>query len=163
MEQSLPLAEKETVNSESVKSPSRAGEEINWQVRSSGGTKGTSTNYIVNGTISQTATDEGSSTNYIVNHGYWQEFVTAGPCDCEPGEADGTPPINILDIVYIINYKYKEGPAPVPYALCSADARCEDCIVNILDIVYIINYKYKEGPPPCTCEEWMTTCGPLQK
>lgn len=30
----------------------------------------------------------------------------AGDC----GDVDGNPPVNILDIVYLINYKYKDGP-----------------------------------------------------
>ena len=50
--------------------------------------------------------------------------------------------INILDIVYLINYKYKEGPAPDP--LESADVN-RDNELNILDIVYLINYLYKNG------------------
>ncbi|MCP4703884.1 MAG: hypothetical protein GY865_04680 [candidate division Zixibacteria bacterium] len=84
-------------------------------------------------------------------------------CDCEPGEVNGVPDINILDIVYLINYKYKGGPAPGPYELCSGDPNC-DCNVDILDIVLLINYKYKNGPPPCSCEEWITACGgPLRK
>ncbi|HHI03468.1 MAG TPA: hypothetical protein ENL22_08100 [candidate division Zixibacteria bacterium] len=86
-----------------------------------------------------------------------QAFLIGGPCDCVPGEADGTPPINILDIVWLINYKYKEGPAPTPYELCSGDANC-DCLVNILDIVYLINYKYKLGPAPCTCGNFIANC-----
>jgi hypothetical protein len=138
----------------------RAGEEINWQVLSSGGTKGISTNYILNGTVSQTAVDEGLSTNYIIRHGFWQDFgEEIIVCDCEPGEADGIPPINILDIVYLINYKYKGGPIPTPYEFCNGDPNC-DCDVNILDIVYVINYKYKSGSAPCTCEDWLTACGP---
>jgi hypothetical protein len=83
-------------------------------------------------------------------------------CDCEPGEADGTPPVNILDIVYLINYKYKGGPDPTPYEFCNGDPTC-DCEVNILDIVYVINYKYKNGPDPCVCEDWTAQCGSLQK
>ncbi len=31
----------------------------------------------------------------------------------EAGDADGIPPVNILDIVYLINYKYKSGPEPL--------------------------------------------------
>lgn len=82
---------------------------------------------------------------------------------CEPGEADGIPPINILDIVYILNYKYKEGPAPIPYALCSGDPN-KDCLVNILDPVYLLSYKYKGGPAPATSEEWVLECGlPIRK
>jgi len=80
-------------------------------------------------------------------------------CDCEPGNANGDGVINILDIVYLINYKYKSGPAPIPYAICSGDAN-GDCVVNILDIVYLINYKYKSGPAPGTCEAWLSACGP---
>ena len=53
-----------------------------------------------------------------------------------------------MDIVYIINYKYKEGPAPDP--VNRADVNC-DGYVNILDIVYLQNYKYKGGPDPCPC------------
>jgi len=61
------------------------------------------------------------------------------------GDFDGQPEINILDIVYLINYKYKEGPAPI--SLESADVN-HDTNVDILDIVYLINYKYKNGPEP---------------
>jgi len=85
--------------------------------------------------------------------------IIGGECDCEPGEVNETPPINILDIVALINYKYKGGAAPAPYALCNGDPNC-DCVVNILDIVLLINYKYKGGTAPCTCEDWLTACGP---
>jgi len=53
--------------------------------------------------------------------------------------------VNIVDIIKLINYKYKEGSAPVP--LKSADVN-HDGVVNLLDIVFLINYKYKEGPEP---------------
>ncbi len=61
------------------------------------------------------------------------------------GDTDGNKLVNILDIVYLINYKYKSGTAPDP--LESADVNNDD-LVNILDIVYLINYKYKDGPDP---------------
>ncbi|MFH2036296.1 MAG: thrombospondin type 3 repeat-containing protein [Candidatus Zixiibacteriota bacterium] len=80
-------------------------------------------------------------------------------CDCIPGEANGTPPYNILDITYLIAYLYKSGPAPNPYAMCSGDANC-NCTVNILDITYLIAYLYKSGPAPCDCPTWLSTCGP---
>ena len=83
-------------------------------------------------------------------------------CDCEPGEVDETPPINILDIVYLINHKYKGGAAPAPYALCNGDPNC-DCTINILDIVHLINYKYKGGTAPCDCDTWVANCGSLRK
>ncbi|MCP4706351.1 MAG: hypothetical protein GY865_17270, partial [candidate division Zixibacteria bacterium] len=58
---------------------------------------------------------------------------------------DGTPDINILDIVFLINYKYKSGPAPDP--LESADVN-SDTNVDILDIVYLVNFVYKSGADP---------------
>ncbi len=71
-------------------------------------------------------------------------------CDYICGDIDGNPAINILDIVYVINYKYKGGPAPDP--LESADVN-HDFSVNILDIVYLINFKYKAGQEP-ECVVW---------
>ncbi len=72
------------------------------------------------------------------------------PCDYVCGDVDGNPAVNILDIVYVINYKYKSGSAPDP--LESADVN-SDFLVNILDIVYLINFKYKNGPEP-ECVVW---------
>ncbi len=67
---------------------------------------------------------------------------------CGDANLDGG--INILDVVYIINYKYKAGPPPLQLELCDVN---HDGSVNILDIVYIINYKYKGGPAP-NCPAW---------
>ncbi len=140
---------------------SKSGEEINWQVISSGGTDGASTNFQLDGTVAQTAVGVGSSTNFGLNHGYWQDFDTtsSGPCDCEPGEVNADATINIFDITYIIGYLYLGGPAPVPYALCNGDPNC-DCTCNIFDITYLIGFLYLDGPPPCSCADWLTACGP---
>ena len=61
------------------------------------------------------------------------------------GDANDDNSINILDIVMMINYKYKDGAAPVPVESADVD---NDGFVNILDIVALINYKYKSGDPP---------------
>jgi len=102
----------------------------------------------------------GASEQYDV--WYVQTGLIIGECDCVPGEIDGVPSINILDIVYLINYKYKSGPEPVLYEICSGDVQL-DCVINILDIVYLINFKYKSGPVLPVCEDWTTECGPLGK
>lgn len=67
------------------------------------------------------------------------------PPSCTCGEVNGDDMINILDIVYLINFKYKGGPAPT-FPECS-DVN-NDGDLNILDIVYLINFKYKAGPAP---------------
>jgi len=102
----------------------------------------------------------GASEQYDV--WYVQTGLIIGECDCVPGEIDGVPSINILDIVYLINYKYKSGPEPVLYEICSGDVQL-DCVINILDIVYLINFKYKSGPVLPVCEDWTAECGPLGK
>ncbi len=54
--------------------------------------------------------------------------------------------IDISDIVYLINYLFRGGPAPYP--LRDGDINCDD-EVNISDVIYLINYLFKAGPKPC--------------
>ncbi len=54
--------------------------------------------------------------------------------------------INILDAVYIILYKYKNGPPPEPVSAGDINL---DGTVDLADVIYLINYKYKGGPEPC--------------
>ena len=61
------------------------------------------------------------------------------------GDADNTGQINILDAAYIINYLYKEGPAPITLKAGDADS---DETLSLLDVTFLINYLYKDGPPP---------------
>ena len=61
------------------------------------------------------------------------------------GDANGDGVINSADVVYLINYLFKGGPAPV--ALEAGDVNC-DGIINSADVVYLINYLFKGGPPP---------------
>jgi len=61
------------------------------------------------------------------------------------GDINNDEMVDILDIVYLINYRYKVGPAPV--SMNDADVN-HDGNVDILDIVYLINFKYKAGPEP---------------
>ncbi|HHI02711.1 MAG TPA: hypothetical protein ENL22_04245 [candidate division Zixibacteria bacterium] len=92
------------------------------------------------GTISFTAmvTDEINGTDEkLFSFEINQDWI------CGDVNRDGD--INILDIVYLINFKYKSGSAPDPPE--SADVN-NDLTINILDIVYLINFKYKTGPEP---------------
>jgi len=61
------------------------------------------------------------------------------------GDANLDEIINIGDIVYLINYLFRAGPAPNP--LEAGDAYC-DGIINVSDIILLIGYLYKGGPPP---------------
>jgi hypothetical protein len=56
--------------------------------------------------------------------------------------------VDVGDVVFLINYLYKNGPAP-QLSLVS-DVNC-DGIVDVGDVVYLINYLFKAGPPPSGC------------
>lgn len=53
--------------------------------------------------------------------------------------------VDLGDIVYIINYLYRNGPAPFP--LPAADVN-SDQIIDLGDVVYLINYLFRNGPAP---------------
>lgn len=66
------------------------------------------------------------------------------------GDINGDEDVNLSDVVYFINYLFRDGDLPQcppePYISC-ADAN-GDGEVGLPDIVYLINYVLKSGPPP---------------
>jgi hypothetical protein len=56
---------------------------------------------------------------------------------------DGT--IDVGDVVYLINYLYRQGSSPVPDWV--GDTNC-DGITDIGDVVFLINYLFRGGLPP---------------
>jgi hypothetical protein len=126
----------------------KAGEDIEWQVISSGGSSGSSTNYRLGGTLGQTATGSGTSTTYGLNHGYWQDFVEEEIL-CVPGDADESGFVDIDDVVYLIAYIFSGGPAPTPDPCCGdANGSGGPAPVDIDDVVYLIAYIFSGGPAP---------------
>jgi hypothetical protein len=63
------------------------------------------------------------------------------------GDANGDGAVDPADVVYLINYLFKEGPVPDP--LEAGDVNCDD-VVDPADVVYLINYLFQGGPPPCS-------------
>ena len=61
------------------------------------------------------------------------------------GDTNGDGIINIGDVVYLVSYLYKNGPAPDPSE--SGDVTC-DGIADIGDVVFLVAYLYRNGPPP---------------
>jgi hypothetical protein len=63
------------------------------------------------------------------------------------GDVNWDNTINMIDVVYLIDYIFRSGPAPQPEYLvgdCNCDSR-----VNIEDAVYLIDYIFKSGDEPC--------------
>lgn len=66
------------------------------------------------------------------------------------GDADVKSPgvVGLGDVVFLINYVLKSGPAPEP--LGKGDVNC-DGVVDIVDVSYLINYFFKGGECPKQC------------
>ena len=71
------------------------------------------------------------------------------------------PALDISDLVYLINYLYKGGPEPQPFAdqanvdgsgpldpRGQLDTNCPMMNVDLRDFIYLVNYVYKGGPAP---------------
>jgi len=71
--------------------------------------------------------------------------ILSGGYLCGDANSDGL--IDLGDVVYLISYLYKNGPAPNPLQAGDANA---DGIVDLGDVVYMISYLYKAGPAPCS-------------
>jgi parallel beta-helix repeat protein len=62
------------------------------------------------------------------------------------GDMNGDNDVDISDIVYLLQYIFTGGPAPV--LLDAASVNCDGSI-DIADIVYLIRYIFLGGDPPC--------------
>jgi hypothetical protein len=71
-------------------------------------------------------------------------IIDIPPLKC--GDADLNQLVNVSDAVYLINYIFGGGPAPL--AEQTADVDCNG-VVNISDAVYLISYIFGGGPEPC--------------
>jgi hypothetical protein len=98
--------------------------------------------------------------NYTWNHysEYWNPFgynlygdpslVREGISTFTYGDCNNDGTIDVGDVVYLVNYLYKNGSAPDPVQ--AGDCNC-DSTVDLGDVVYLINYLYKQGSPPGGC------------
>jgi len=88
---------------------------------------------------------------YLKGKGWWWMMAkilgwNESTYDC--ADINGDSSLNLFDATYLIEYLYRDGPAPVSPADGNVNG---DTVVNIFDIVYIISYLYISGPPP-VCE-----------
>jgi hypothetical protein len=125
------------------------GEQIKWQVISSGGARATSTSFTLNGTVGQTTTGEGGSTSFGLTHGYWQSH---GCCVGISGNADGDPTetCDISDLTKIIDYLFITNTPPDCMAEANTDGSL-DCICDISDLTKVIDYLFITYTPPAPC------------
>lgn len=53
--------------------------------------------------------------------------------------------VNILDIIYLVEYRFHDGPAPRMNELADVN---QDQALDLLDIYYIIDFLFRDGPAP---------------
>lgn len=64
------------------------------------------------------------------------------------GDANGDETTNPADAVYLVDYFYRGGPAPVDTEACDVDSSGQ---LDPLDMVYLVSYLFRGGPAPdCT-------------
>jgi hypothetical protein len=69
-----------------------------------------------------------------------------------PGDVNFDGKLDVIDIVYLVNYLYIDGTPP-PH-LITADMNGPDRVINVEDVVYLINYLYMHGPTPLPGDPW---------
>lgn len=62
------------------------------------------------------------------------------------GNANGDYVINVADVVFIINYLFRDGPVPCPFH--SGDVNC-DGVIDSSDIICLINHLFYGSSFPC--------------
>jgi hypothetical protein len=62
------------------------------------------------------------------------------------GDCNSSGAVEAGDVVYLISYLYRGGPAPAP--LCVGDVNCDEGVAAG-DVVYLISYLFRGGLSPC--------------
>jgi hypothetical protein len=127
------------------------GRQIKWQIVCTGGACGNNNQakglvigddyWVVCGSAGQTAVGPGSSPSFGVNSGYWQETLY----EFLRGDANSDGVINVSDAIYLLNYLFRNGPEPDPYALGDAN---NDGQILVGDAIFLLNYLFRGGPAP---------------
>ena len=132
----------------------RAGEEVNWQVIASGGGTSTLGSMILASTVGQTVAGQSTIGDMVLNSGFQQNFEEGGGCCIPPmrGDVDydGAELIDISDLLYLIDFMFQSGPAPVCFEEADIDASGSEPL-DISDLIYLIDYMFRDGPEPPAC------------
>lgn len=83
------------------------------------------------------------ATPWVPQHSFPYSVVQIRQVQKGDANLDGV--INIGDVIYLINYLYRNGSAPNPMG--AGDVNC-DGEITIADIVYLVNYLYGNEPLP---------------
>ena len=68
------------------------------------------------------------------------------------GDVDhsGVAPVDIADLVYLVDFMFNAGPVPDCFEECDVDASGIEPI-DIADLVYLVDFMFNFGPEPPVC------------
>jgi hypothetical protein len=97
---------------------------------------------------------------FTANDAYPQSVVEAGvdgftvtaiectePWLCGDMDGSGALPLDVADLVYLVDYMFNGGPAPVAMAAANVDG-IGGTQLDIADLVYLVDFMFNGGPPP---------------
>ncbi len=94
---------------------------------------------------------------WIVFNGYDTDCQEGG-CIPDCGDVDFSGHVNILDVIFLLDYRYKCSIAPFMAETADVDG---SGYINILDVIYLIVSLYRDGPDPI-CPGLQPTRGDYQ-
>ncbi len=139
-------------------SAAAAGDRLNAHVVASGGTRRlVGTDKATGVTVGEPAGGVLAGDRYQVKVGFWTHANPAAACPVVmTGDVNLSGNVALSDIVYLVNYVFKAGPAPLP-CLMAGDVNCSGGVVSS-DIIYLVGAVLKGGPSPCdVCTMWPTS------
>ena len=71
--------------------------------------------------------------------------------DVNADGAPGEPGIDVADVVYLVNFMFKQGPPPPCFEESNTNGSEREKLIDIQDLVYLVNYMFKQGPDPAPC------------
>ncbi len=76
-------------------------------------------------------------------------FVTKiSPCCVKGGDVDHSGAINVVDLAYLVDYLFFDGPPPP----CPEEGDVDGSgAINVADLTYLVEYLFFEGPAPPPC------------
>jgi hypothetical protein len=72
-----------------------------------------------------------------------------------PGDASGDSLVTSADVVFLINYLFRNGVLP---CVCEAADCNYDCLIGSGDILYLLQYLFRGGDPPLPGCQWCVPC-----
>lgn len=112
--------------------------------------KGDTTTFQINALepIEFITTSQPPDTIHPAFESYEIKVIQKGTWVCGDADVESPGVVGLGDVVFLINYVLKSGPAPEP--LGKGDVNC-DGVVDIVDVSYLINYFFKGGECPKQC------------